>query len=737
MPDRFARAAALVLTTLIFVSFAQLPAFGDEGMFLPDTLSQLPMKKLTQRGLKIPLTDIYNPNGISMKDAVVIVDGGTGEFLSPEGLLLTNHHVAFEALVNASDQTKDYATNGYMARNRAEELPAKNYTVSITQDIKDVSGEVLSGINDSAPAAERTAAIQNKVRAMQTAAARPADGITAQVLALNEGLSYYMFTYLVLRDVRIVYAPPKSIGFFGGDPDNFEWPRHCGDFTFMRAYVGQDGKPAVYSQNNVPFKPKKFLSISMGGVRDGDFMMVMGYPGSTRRYRESYSVAYNQDVALPFSIDIFRKEIEALENAGKNDPVLRMKLQSTIFDIANTLKDYEGSVLAMRRADIVGQKRRQEAEFTRWLEADPARKAKYGEILPSLGQAYQELNATAARALLVPQLLQASDLLGIAFSAQDVAVAKEKPGADSDPAVAAGLARARDRATAALADRNPAIERELLTYLLHKAGELPAGQKIEAVEKRFAGLQGDARSKAEEDFARAIVDSKSATAESVGRLFELSSAQLRDLHEPFVDFAADLAPLVAQQRIRTQAFNATVARWRPLMLQGMNEMRGTKPYPDANRTLRFTYGEVKGYVPHDAAIYLSSTTLAGVVEKDTGREPFDVPEKLKQLYRARDFGPYATADGANVPVDFLSTTDIIGGNSGSPIMNGRGEQVGIVFDGNYEGLGNDFFYNEEKGRTISVDIRYVLFLTDKFGGAGYILKELDIKNVPAALRRAA
>jgi hypothetical protein len=737
MPDRLARAAALVLTTLIFVSFAQLPAFGDEGMFLPDTLSQIPLKKLTQRGLKIPITDIYNPNGISMKDAVVIVDGGTGEFLSPEGLLLTNHHVAFEALVNASDQTKDYATNGYLARNRGEELPAKNYTVSITQEIRDVTSEVLSGISDTTPAAERTAAIQNKLRATQTAAARPSDGITAQILPLNEGLSYYMFTYLVLRDVRIVYAPPKSIGFFGGDPDNFEWPRHCGDFTFMRAYVGQDGKPAVYSQSNVPFKPKKFLSLSMGGVKEGDFMMVMGYPGSTRRYRESYSVAYNQDVALPFSIDIFRKEIEALENAGKNDPALRMKLQSTIFDIANTLKDYEGSVLAMRRADIVGQKRRQEAEFTRWLEADPARKAKYSEILPSLAKAYQELNATAARDLLVPQLLQASDLLSIAFSAQDIAVAKEKPGADSDPAIAAAIARARDRATGALAERNPSIEREVLTYLLHKAADLPAGQKIEPIEKRFAGLQGDARRRAEEDFARAIVDSKSATAESVGRLFDLSSAQLRELHEPFVDFAAELLPLLSQQRIRTQAFNATVARWRPLMLRGMIEMRGTKPYPDANRTLRFTYGEVKGYVPHDAAIYLSFTTLGGVVEKDTGREPFDVPEKLKQLYRAHDFGPYATADGANVPVDFLSTTDIIGGNSGSPIMNGRGEQVGIVFDGNYEGLGNDFFYNEEKGRTISVDIRYVLFLTDKFGGAGYILKELDIKNAPAALRRAA
>src|SRR5687768_12504811 len=741
MTVRFVRPAALMLASVLFLSFSQLPALGDEGMFLPDTITRLPIKKLNQRGLKIPLTDIYNPNGLSIKDAIVIVGGGTGEFVSPEGLLLTNHHVAFDALVNASDQTKDYATKGYAARNRAEELPATGYTVSITQEIKNVTSEVLNGISDT-PGPERTAALQAKIRSVQGAATRPADGIAAQVSQLNEGLTYYLFTYLVLRDVRIVYAPPKAIGFFGGDPDNFEWPRHCGDFTFMRAYVAPDGKPATYSASNVPFKPKKFLPLSMGGINDGEFMMVMGYPGSTRRYRESYSVAYNQDVAIPFAVDIFRKQIEVLENAGKNDSALRMKLQSTIFDIANTLKNEEGSVLAMRRADIVGQKRTQEAAFTRWLESDPARKNKYGEILPSLSKAYQELNTNASRDLLVAQLLQASDLLSIAFSAQGIAVAKEKPGAESGPAMATALARARDRAVAAVADRNLSVEREILTYLLAKAAELPAGQKIEAIEKRFGSLQGDARRRAEEDFARSIVDSKKfSTAETVAGLFDLSSTQLRELREPFVDFSSELAPLLVQQQTRAQAFNAVVGRWRPLMMQGMNEMRAASgstnvPYPDANRTLRFSYGEVKGYVPHDAAIYLPFTTLTGVIEKDTGREPFDVPEKLKQLFRTRDFGPYATADGT-VPVNFISTADIIGGNSGSPIMNGRGEQVGIIFDGNYEGLGNDFFYNEAKGRAIAVDIRYVLFLTEKFGGAGYIFKELDIRNAPAALRRAA
>ncbi len=331
--------------------------FGDEGMLLPDTIAQLPWKKLKQRGLKIPFSDIYNPNGVSLKDAVVIVGGGTGEFVSPEGLLLTNHHVAFDALVSASSQANDYGKNGFTAKTRAEELPAKGYTVTITQDLKDVTAEILSGIAETSSPAERSGAIQAKSRAMESAGANEAEGISVRVMPMNEGLSYYKFTYLELSDVRIVYAPPKSIGFFGGDPDNFEWPRHCGDFTFMRAYVGPNGKPADYSTSNVPFKPKKFLPLSMGGIKEGDFTMVLGYPGSTRRYRESYSVAYNQDIAMPSNIGIYKRQIDGLEEAGKKDPALRIKLQSAIFSLNNELKNLEGSVIAMRRANIVEKKR--------------------------------------------------------------------------------------------------------------------------------------------------------------------------------------------------------------------------------------------------------------------------------------------------------------------------------------------------------------------------------------------
>jgi hypothetical protein len=738
MTSTYARAAALLLSFLLFVSLVPVSVLGDEGMFLPDTLNQLPLKKLQQRGLKIPITDIYNPNGPSIKDAVVIVDGGTGEFLSPEGLLLTNHHVAFEALVSASDPSKDYASNGYLAKNRGEELPAKGYTVQITQTLKDVTADVLSGVTDAMTQPERNAAIANKAQAIETASANPAEGITADVLPLNEGLSYYLFTYLELRDVRIAYAPPKNIGFFGGDPDNFEWPRHDGDFTFMRAYVGKDGKPADYSATNVPYKPRKFLSISMGGVKENDFVMVMGYPGSTRRYRESYSVAYNQNVVMPFLIEAFNKQIEALQNAGKGDRELQIKLQSRIFDIANTLKDYEGSVVAMRRVGIVDQKRKDEAAFTRWINENPDRQKKYAEVLPSLQKAYDELLITQPRDALIQQMAGLSDFFQVALLISSAAADKEKPQPERSPNLATRAQRVRAVLPEIFAERVPGFDREMIAFYLRKAAELPPDQKIEPIEKRFGNLQGDARVRAEEEFARAAAESKNlSTAESVSKLFDMTTAQLRQLNEPLLDFAGEIATLNAQVAVRTRAFNGTVGRWRPLLVRGMSEMRGGTPYPDANRTLRFTYGDVKGYIPHDAAIYQPFTNLSGVIEKDTGHEPFDAPEKLKQLYRTRDFGPYATPDGQNVPVDFLSTTDIIGGNSGSPIMNGRGEQVGIIFDGNYEGLGNDFFYNDAKGRAISVDIRYVLFIADKFGGAGYLLKELDIRNAPAAMRRAA
>jgi hypothetical protein len=741
LPRLRSRAGAFALVALLFITVVAPYAFADEGMFMPDAINRLPIDKLKERGLKIPVTDIYNAAGVSLKDAIVIIDGGTGEFVSPEGLLLTNHHVAFDALVAASTPANDYVARGFTARTRAEELPAPDYTVTITEDMRDVTSEVLGNIPATLAPDERASAIEERVAALEASARSRAGGqdTRIRIMPFNEGLSYYMYTSLVLRDVRMVYAPPNSVGQFGGETDNFDWPRHGADFTFLRAYVGPDGKPADYSPNNVPFKPKKFLSLSMGGVREGDFMMVLGYPGSTRRYRESQSARYSLDVDWPFLVDLYSNYIRILEDAGRYNPALRIRLQSDIADYSNTLKLYAGSIPALRRADFVAKKRLEEAAFARWVEGDPARKAKYGEVLPGISKAYDEMFATGQRDLVVQQLFAVSDLIGLAYLAGQVAADKERPVAERNPVFAsAGLARLTSRIGPILAARNPTVEREILTFLLRKADELPAGQKIEAIEKRFGNLQGEARRRAEEDFARVIIDGKRfATAEALSSLYTMTATQLRELREPLVEFSAEIGVEERRRSRLTREFNAVVERLRPLLLAGMSEMRGSPPaYPDANRTLRFGYGEVKGYTPREAILYQPFTTLSGVMEKETGRGEFIVPEKLKQLYAARDFGPYANASG-DVPVNFLATTDIIGGHSGSPIMNGRGEQVGIIFDGNYEGLGNDYLYNEATNRAIAIDIRYVLFITDKFGGAGYLLKELDIKNMPAARGRAA
>lgn len=736
MASRFSRASAFALAALLLLSTVFFPAFGDEGLFLPDSIASLPMERLAQRGLKLKASDIYNPAGNSLSDAVVILPGGTGEFVSAEGLILTNHHIAFDALVAASTPQHDYGTNGFTAHTRSEEMQAQDFTVQILQGMTDVTAEVKSVVKGDMPLEQRNQLIEQKSHQLEFEAVNghQAEGITAQVVPMNEGLSYYRFIYQVLRDIRVVYAPPKNIGFFGGDPDNFEWPRHCGDFTFLRAYVGPDGKPADYSPQNVPFHPKKFLTLSMAGAREGDFVFALGYPGTTTRYRESYSVAYNQEIYEPFVVDLFSSQVEALEEIGRNDAAQRVKLQAKIFELTNTIKDYEGSILALRRSNVVEQKRAEEAAFARWASENPQRQAKYAQVLPSLARAYQDYQARALHDLIVTQIWNSSDLFIIANFAQRVAAAREST--NRRPDLNQIIARVRAQAVSALQQRNPVVERTVLTLLFRKAAELPDGQKLAALESRFGNLQPEARRRAEADFARQLVESpKLSSTESVTRLLEMTTAQLSDMHEPLLDFTSAFAAENDQAEERTEAFDNTLARWRPLLIEGLSEMRNQKFYPDGNRTLRFTYGEVRGYVPREAIIYQAFTTLSGVIEKDTGREPYDVPERLKQLYRARDFGPYALPDRQDVPVDFLSTLDIIGGNSGSPIMNGRGEQIGIVFDGNYEGLGNEFFYNETKQRAISVDIRYVLFLVDKFGGAGYILRELDIHDMPA--RRAA
>lgn len=702
---------SLLLMCAIFFTSAPFTFGYDEGMFTPDKIGGLNLK-----GLKIKPTDIYNPQTGGISEAVVRLDSGcTGEFISPNGLILTNHHCGLDALVAASTTENKYGDEGYKATSIKDELPAKDYTISIPVRVEDVTKTILTGTENLTGDA-RDKAIQANIANLEKSenAKATAAGNTVRVQAVSSGYFYYLYENKQIRDIRVVYAPPQTIGFFGGDPDNFEWTRHTGDFTFLRAYVAPDGKAADYSPNNIPFKPRKFLTISLNGLKENDFVFVMGNPGGTTRYRESQFVNYAQQVNFPFLYEYLMVWGDTLREIGRDNEEKRIALQGEVANLDNSRKLYEGGILAMKRADIVSQKKADEARFATWVNADAARKAKYGNLLADIARVSEPFYKTAARDRLVRTFpnLGNTPALKEAFDAV-VAVSQGKALTDQK----------RAEIQQAMSAREPALEAAMVKFFFRKFSELPADQKYGLIEKMFAGLTGKARRDAEEKHAQALVENKDFdSADKIIALYSMSPAALKEKYPQMVEFALAHTQEQAAIAQRTAKYNAEINNLRVLYMRGMSEMKGITPYPDANFTQRFTYGNVKGYVPREAVIYTPFTTLKGVIEKDTGVFPFIVPNKLKELQAAKDFGRFG--EGDSVPVNFLSTNDIIGGNSGSPIMNAYGEQVGIVFDGNYEGLGNDIFFNPNYGRTISVDIRYVLFVTEKFAGAGWILNEM-------------
>ena len=724
--NKFSTAVLMCAVLLSSVSFAL--AFPEEGMFTPDQIGKLP---LAAKGMKIKSSELYNPNGTGISDAIVRVNigeaggFGTGEFVSGNGLILTNHHVGFDALVSASTPENDFAKNGYKADSTANELQAKDYSIMMTSRVEDVTARVKKGTENLTGDALKTALQKNAEELQTQEQSKLTNGATIRIQPVNSGYFYYLYETMMIRDVRVVYAPPKNIGFFGGDPDNFEWSRHTGDFTFLRAYVGPDGKSAAYSTSNVPFTPKRFLTVSLNGIKENDFVMVMGYPGGTTRYRESQAVKFAQDVNFPFIVELYTAWTNGLLKTGEDDEAKRIALQSDVFSFNNTIKAVGGGVVAMKRADIIGQKQAEERKFAAWISGNPARQAKYGTVLADLQRLSDEYYRTGQR----DRILRTFPNAGATPVFKEVydAIVAVQAGKQIPPTKAAEV-------EAMYKTREPIVEREVLKFFFKAAADLPASQTYQPIENLFNRFQGKERRSAEETVAESIAEKDFDTPQKVIALYNMSFSDLQKKYPNIVSLVTAMAQERPAIAARTAKFNGAIDALRLVYQQGMAEMENSTPYPDANATLRFTYGSVKGYNPREAVAYKPFTTLKGVLEKDSGIEPFDVPQKLKDLQKTQDFGRYGLGD--SVPVNFLATTDIIGGNSGSPIMNGLGEQVGIVFDGNYEGLGNDIFYDGNYGRTIAVDIRYVLFVTEKLGGAGWILEEMKIKGgAPAKAKR--
>ena len=718
---------SFILTTAVLLSSFSFVAAFDEGMFTPDQIAKLPLR---QRGLKINPSDLYNPNGVDISDAVIRLSiGCTAEFVSPKGLILTNHHCGFDALVSASTPQTDYVENGFKADSMAQEMPAKDYSIYITNRVEDVTAKI-TGATENLSGDALAAAIKKNIEELTASEqAKAPKGTAIRIQGLNSGFYYYLYETQQIQDVRVVYAPPRNIGVFGGDPDNFEWTRHTGDFTFLRAYVAPDGSSAAYSTNNVPFSPKKHLTVNIGGVKENDFVFVMGYPGSTTRYRESQAVDFAEKVNFPFLAAYLKARSDALHKVGETDEQKRIRYQSDIANLDNYRKVYEGSSLAVRRGETVAARRAEETKFAAWVNVDPTRRARYGEVLPNLNRVSGEFYTSSQRDLLVrtlpPAALVTFRQLYDAFAS--VTAGKKLNDAEEKQKLA--------DVQKAWALREPIYEREIIKFFLEQMAELPADQKFAPAETLFGSTSGRQRRTSEEAFAISIAENTDFdTPEEIVDLYDKSANDLRKDYPNLFAFMSAFIQEKAAVTARTGKFNAEIDRLRRLYLQGMAEMKGVRPYPDANSTLRFTYGNIKGYAPREAVRYTPFTTIKGMIEKDTGVKPFDVPQKLKELQRNRDFGRYGQGD--SVVVNFLASTDIIGGNSGSPIMNAHGEQIGLVFDGNYEGLGNDIFYSPDYGRTIAVDIRYVLFVTEKFGDAKWVVDEMTVKGGLARTKTA-
>ena len=706
-----------LLTTLTILTVLAGSVRADEGMWLLPLIQKMNGKAMKQLGCDLSPNDIYKINNGSLKDAIVQFGGGcTGEIISDEGLLVTNHHCGYGNIQKLSTVEHDYLKNGYWAMNRREELPCEGLTVTFLQYMTDVTATVEKArkkaekeYKGQEKAEEQ---IQNYVQTVLDEAVAKAEKANPHCKArietfYNENV-YYIIVYKTYKDVRFVGAPPSSIGKFGADTDNWMWPRHTGDFSMFRVYADRKGNPAEYSPANVPLKSKNHLKISLAGVEEGDYTMIMGYPGRTTRFQTSPELAFQlEQNDIRIAARTIRQNV-LLEDMLA-DPKVKIQYASKYSSSSNGWKKWQGMKLAFDKLDIIGRAEAEEAEFTAWVNSNAKRKVKYGNALQELAETVAEGREAGSAFTKAYESIYRIELTNFAVAFGSVAAKEMKAGTDTLTA----LDKAYEKLAPKYADYSASTDRKVAKALLKHYRDIADTDYAKAL----AEIDID-------QFVDQMFDSSVFTsAESLKAAIEENGIKVLE------DQASVVGKEILSETIKTQvAAGATekrLAEARKLYTEGLLEWRKGKPsYPDANFTMRLTYGTVKGYSPKDAVIYRYYTTLDGVMEKeDPDNWEFVVPDKLKELWKNKDFGKYARPDG-KMPVAFLSNNDITGGNSGSPIMNSKGHLIGLAFDGNWESMSSDVMFEPDLQRCINVDIRYVLFIVDKFGGAGWLLDEM-------------
>ncbi|MBD3409906.1 MAG: S46 family peptidase [Ignavibacteriales bacterium] len=699
------------------------PPAPDEGMY---PLSEIAKLDLASAGLEIPVEEIYNPNGASLVDALARVGGCTGSFVSAEGLIITNHHCGFDFVRRASTVENNYLEDGFLAETRADEIPAEGLDCKITVGYEDVSERVLAAVEglDVAARSRKIAEVSRQIEAEAEAAEA---GVDAEVKEMFIGRSYVLFKYNTINDVRLTYVPPRSIGEFGGERDNWIWPRHTGDFTFMRAYVAPDGSYASYSPDNVPYKPKRHIRVNADGAHDGDFVFILGYPGTTFRHRPAAFVDYHERVRLPLISDAFGEIIDAFEELGEDDPERALELASIVKSLANVYKNYNGKMLGLRRIDLVERKKEEERELRAFIDATPELADKYGGLLDEIDATYEPLFSFGKERLAywtidrlvgshvaLESLVRYVDLKGIPES--------ERPEKLDDDELEAK----KHQLLNFYYDRLD-FERDRATYVavFRAALEHPELRTV-APFSRFADA-ADPNAAVEEFFREAFESSVLVDRDALAAAFEKTHDELVALNDPLVETTRRVAYRLEELDARKAEIDETLNLLEARLLDVKKAWKQERFIPDANSTLRLTYGYVRGYSPVDATYYNPITTLKGVVEKSYIDDPvYDVPEILYKLYERAAFGRFYDEKVGGVPVGLLYNMDTTGGNSGSPILDSKGRLVGVNFDRAYEATINDYAWDESYSRSIGVDIRYVLWTAWQVGGADALLAELGV-----------
>jgi len=713
-----------ILSTILVIGFllpVQLRA--DEGMWLLSLLKKINEGEMQAMGLKLSADQIYSINHSSVKDAIVSFGGFcSGEIISKDGLLLTNHHCGLDAIQSHSSVEHDYLTDGFWAKSRKDELPNPGLYVRFLVRMEDVTDQVKSELSDTLSEAARSAAI-SKIGNKISKDASENDKYTAEVKSMFNGDEFYLFVYQTFKDVRLVGAPPSYIGKYGGDTDNWMWPRHTGDFSIFRVYCDKDGNPASYSEDNVPLTPKHYLPISIKGFKEGDFSMIIGFPGRTERYLTSAGVELAVNVTSPARVKIRGQKLDIMRAEMEKSDKVRIQYQSKHNRTSNYWKYYIGQMKQLKRMHVVEQKQAQEGKFDEWANSDPSKKAVYGNVTALLKKAYSDLTPYAYnRAYFGEAIIQGPEILLFSYNFKSLATALADKLTSKDE-INKITAELKKDAEEYFKDYYEPIDRKLYSKMLSTYSlDIPKEQQCDLFKMVESKYKGNFEKYADDVFRKSIFTSL----EKVNAFLAKPSAKKITSDPAFKAITSFFDFYNQNIRGKMAAIESDLNSLNLKYIKGTREMNpGKKYYPDANSTMRLTYGKVKAYDPADAIKYNWFTTIEGVMEKmDNSNPEFEIKDEYVNLFEKRDFGQYA--ENGTLRVCFISDNDITGGNSGSGVMDGEGNLIGIAFDGNWEAMSGDIAFDSTYKRTISTDIRYVLWVIEKIGKAHNLIEEMTL-----------